>query len=90
MGVAMDNHPLGWSPLFQPGAPDGTGRGHSWGKNRSGHHPLLLSFVNRIGKRAVLCKDSPDFWSTASLVPYLVEAAILWEEEITRILLTGQ
>ena len=42
----------------------------------------LLKFVNRIGKRAVLCKDSPGFLVNRILVPYLVEAAILWEEGI--------
>lgn len=40
----------------------------------------LLSFVNRIGKRAVLCKDSPGFLVNRILVPYLVEAALLLEE----------
>jgi 3-hydroxyacyl-CoA dehydrogenase / enoyl-CoA hydratase / 3-hydroxybutyryl-CoA epimerase len=39
----------------------------------------LLDFVRRIGKRAVLCKDSPGFLVNRILVPYLVEAAILWE-----------
>lgn len=40
----------------------------------------LLSFVKRIGKRAVLCQDSPGFLVNRILVPYLVEASILWEE----------
>jgi 3-hydroxyacyl-CoA dehydrogenase/enoyl-CoA hydratase/3-hydroxybutyryl-CoA epimerase len=52
----------------------------------------LLDFVRRIGKRAVLCKDSPGFLVNRILVPYLVEAAILWEnghrtEEIDRAML---
>ena len=40
----------------------------------------LLGFVRRIGKRAILCKDSPGFLVNRILVPYLVEAAELWME----------
>ena len=40
----------------------------------------LLGFVRRIGKRAILCKDSPGFLVNRILVPYLVEAAELWVE----------
>ena len=38
----------------------------------------LLAFVRRIGKRGILCKDSPGFLVNRILVPYLVEAAQLW------------
>ncbi len=38
----------------------------------------LLEFARRIGKRAILCKDSPGFLVNRILVPYLVEAASLW------------
>ena len=81
MGVAMDNPSrLGGLHFFNPVHRMELVEVIHGEKTDPATIRSLLSFVNRIGKRAVLCKDSPGFLVNRILVPYLVEAAILWEE----------